>query len=333
MKKQTVKFLSILLVGVLALGVLTAFSPVGTVYADDTTPTAVPRNGVKGAGAQNGYPRLQDAYQREQKALSKQANHLTTANNAVGRVQDLISKGNSAGLDTSSLQSALSTFQSALSTAQTDHNNAAGVLSSHNGFDASGNVTDPTAALQTVTTAAQDMKDAASALKGAGSTLSTAVKNWVAANKGYYDGKLADAYKNLNNWLGIQQTNIGKLSDASGKLQDFINKAKANGEDTSSLEAVLADLNAKIPQSQGYHDQASSILGKHAGFDNSGNVTDEATARQTLQSAGDQLNNSEKINVALAQEVKNALQSWKSSHPTATPLPTSVVPTAQPTNG
>jgi hypothetical protein len=332
-KKQTVKIFSILLVGAMAVGTLAAFSPVSTVYADDSTPTAVPGKDGNGAGAQRSYTHLQDAYQREQTALSTQANHLTTANNAVGRVQDLISKGNSAGLDTSALQSALTTFQSALSTAQSDHNNAAGVLSAHSGFDASGNVTSPTAALQTVTTAAQDMKDAASALKGAGSTLSTAVKTWVAANKGYYDGKLTDAYKNLNNWLGIQQTNIGKLSDASGKLQDFINKAKANGEDTSSLEAVVADLNAKIPHSQGYHDQAASILGKHAGFDDSGNVTDEATARQTLQSARDQLNNSKNINVALAQEVKNALQSWKSSHPSDTSVPAISEPTAEPTNG
>jgi hypothetical protein len=276
---------------------------------------------------------LQDAYQREQTALITQANHLTTANNAVGRVQDLISKGNSAGLDTSALQSALATFQSALSTAQSDHNNAAGILSSHNGFDGSGNVTDASAALQTVTSAAQDMKDAASALAGAGSALATATKDWVASNKSYYDGKLTDAYKNLNNWLGIQPTNIGKLSDASSKLQDYITKAKANGEDTSSLEAVLADLNTKIPQSQSYHDQAASTLGTHAGFDSNGNVTDEATAHQTLQSAREQLNNSKNINAALAQEVKNALQSWKDSHPSATPLPTISEPTAEPTNG
>jgi len=333
MKKQTIKILSILLIGVMAVGALAAFSPVGTVYADDTTPTVAPGNGGANTGKQNNDAHLQDAYQREQATLTKQANHLTNANNAVGRVNNLISKGNAAGLDTSALQSALTTFQSALSTAQSDHDDAAGVLSTHSGFDASGNVTDANAAKQTVQTAAQDLKNVASALKGAGSALTTAVKNWVAANKSYYDGKITDAYKNLNNWLGIQQTNIGKLSDASGKLQDFINKAKANGEDTSGLQAVLADLNAKIPQSQGYHDQAASILGKHAGFDDSGNVTDETTARQTLQSARDQLNNSKNINVALGQEVKNAIQAWKSAHPTSTIIPATPEPTTAPTSG
>jgi hypothetical protein len=319
MKKQTVKFLSILLVGVLAVGALAAI-PSGAVFAASTT-------------AQRSYPGLQNAYQHEQTALATQANRLTTANNAITRVQDVITRGNANGLDTSSLQSALSTFQSALATAQTDHNDAAGVLSSHNGFDGAGNVTDATVALQTVTTAAQDMLGASMAMVGAGATLTAAVKNWVAANKSYYDGKLTDAYKNLNNWLGIQTTNIGLLNDSASKLQDYITKAKANGEDTSSLDAVLADLNAKIPQSQSYHDQAASALGTHAGFDSNGNVTDETTALQTLKSATEQLNNSKNINVALALEVKNALQTWKNSHPSTSPLPTIVEPTAEPTDG
>jgi len=320
MKKQIVNLLSILLIGVLAVGALVVF-PSGAVYAASPA-------------AQRSYTGLQNAYQHEQTALAGQANRLTIANNSISRVQNLITWGNNAGLDTSALQSALSPFQSALSTAQADHNNAAGVLSSHNGFDGSGNVTDATAALQTVTTAAQDMLGASTAMVGAGATLTAAVKNWVAANKGYYEGKMTDAYKNLNSWLGIQTTNIGKLNDAASKLQDYITKAKANGEDTSSLDAVLADLNAKIPQSQSYHDQATSTLGTHAGFDDSGNVTDEATAHQTLESAREQLNNSKNINVALALELKNAIQSWKNSHPTAAPLPTTIVePTTEPTNG
>jgi len=319
MKKQIVKFLSILLVGVFAVGALAAF-PTGAVYAASGTP-------------QRSYTVLQNTYQREQTLLAGQANRLTMANNAIGRVQDIINRGNTNGLDTSSLQSALAAFQSSLSTAQTDHNNAAGVLSSHNGFDGSGNVTDATAALQTVSTAGLDLANAASTLANASTTLVSAAKSWVAANKSYYDGKITAAYNNLNNWLSIQATNIGRLNDAASKLQAYITQAKANGEDTSSLEAVLADLNTKIPQSQSYHDQAASTLSTHAGFDGSGNVTDEATALQTLKTAGAQLNNSKNINVALGLELQNAIQSWKSTHPSAAPLPTIVEPTAEPGNG
>ncbi|HTX80038.1 MAG TPA: hypothetical protein VMC62_10230 [Longilinea sp.] len=319
MKTQIVKFLSILLVGVLAAGALAAF-PSRAVYAQSTT-------------SQRSYAALQNAYQREQTALATQANHLTMANNTIGRVQDIITRGNTNGLDTSSLQSALSSFQASLATAQTDHNNAAGVLSSHNGFDGSGNVTDATAALQTVTTAAQDLSAAATTLANASTALVAAAKSYVTANESYYEGKMTDAYNRLNDWLNVQTTNLGRLNDAATKLQDYITKAKANGEDTSSLEAVLADLNAQIPQSQSYHDQATSTLSTHAGFDSNGNVTDATTAHQTLETARQQLNNSKNINVALGLELQNAIQSWKSSHPAAAPLPTIAAPATEPGNG
>lgn len=324
MKTLMTKIASFVLVGTFALGAL-AFSP-APVYAQDQSPTPQPNHLTRT------YDRLTDAYNREQTALGKLSDGLSKAGGAVSHVGDLISKGNAAGLDTSSLTAALSAFQSALSSAQASQSTAAGILSTHNGFDGSGKVTDSVAALNTVTSAGQALKNSASAMKGAGSALKSAVTAWVDANKGYYNGKLEEGLGKLNEWLGVQGTNIGKLNDAAVKLQNFITKAKANGEDTSSLEVVLADLQSKTPQSQSYHDQAVSILGSHAGFDDSGKVTDAKTAAATLKSANEQLTASKDINVGLYNELKSAYDAWKAAHPHTTPVPT-VEPTAESTLG
>jgi hypothetical protein len=125
---------------------------------------------------------LQKDYQNEQTWLSTQQGNLALTDNVVTKVQDLISKAQAKGLDTSSLSSALTTFQAEIATANSSHNTAAGILSTHNGFDASGNVTDQAPALQTVKDAHQSLMDAHITLMQALKDLQTAVQQWRAAN-------------------------------------------------------------------------------------------------------------------------------------------------------
>jgi len=130
---------------------------------------------------------LTSAFRLEQIALTEQQANLSKCSSVVGDVQALITKGQSKGLDTSALSSALATFQSQVSTAQTSDTNASGILSSHNGFDEGGNVTDAVAATQTVLSAHQALSDARNTFVGATTHLVAADKNWVTANVSYID--------------------------------------------------------------------------------------------------------------------------------------------------
>jgi hypothetical protein len=276
--------------------------------------------------AQDGTPqadtsKLEEIYQKELGVLTKQDEHAAKIATIEGNVQKLIDKGNANGLDTSALSAALTAFHTSVATASASHANAASTLATHNGFDASGKVTDRTAAIQTLKDAGYSLKAAAETYKGGADALREAVRSWIEANRGYFNGKLEEAYQKAQEWLSKQQTNIGKLNDAAIKLQTLIEKAKAKGLDTSSLEAVVSDINSQLPQSQSAHNQAASILGTHAGFDASGKVTDVAAARQTLNSVRESLNASKTINVSLAQELRDAIQAWKAAHPKAAETP------------
>ncbi len=85
--------------------------------------------------------------------------------------------------------------------------------------------------------------------------------------------------------LEAQQGNINTVKQAADVADEFIQDEKAAGRDTSALETALANFRAKLNEAQTAHDQAAQTLNNKAGFDASGNVTDPAQARATLQSA------------------------------------------------
>jgi hypothetical protein len=305
-KQSWTKFAAILTAAVMLFGAL-AFSP-SEVHAQDET--ILPDTS-----------KLEEYYQQELTALATQDEHIGKIETIKGKVETLIEKGNTNGLDTSALSAALNAFDSAVAIATASHDNAAGILAVHSGFDASGIVTDTIAAIQTLKDAGLSLKAASQTYKSGADALRSTVSSWIEANKGALNEKLESAYQKQLEWLAVQQTNIGKLNDAAMKLQTLIEKAKAKGLDTSSLEAVVADINSRLPQSQSAHDTAAGILNGHAGFDASGNVVDAATARQTLKSARKNLDTSKNINVSLAQELKNAIQAWREAHPKITQAP------------
>jgi hypothetical protein len=264
---------------------------------------------------------LARAYQREQDWLTRQQANLGKADAAVTRVQDLVSKAQAKGLDTSALEAALSTFQAQLATAQSSDDTAASVLSAHNGFDASGNVTDDTAAAQTVKDADQALKDAGAVLAQATRDLQTAVKAWEEANKDKLrDGSLQKVYQNEQNWFGIQTTNLGKANDAVAKIQDLITQAQSKGLDTSALSAALATYQAQLATAQSSHDTANTIISAHNGFDGSGVVTDQNAAAQTVKDADQALKDVHDTLVQAVTDMQAAVRLWKDQNqPAATP--------------
>jgi hypothetical protein len=89
--------------------------------------------------------------------------------------------------------------------------------------------------------------------------------------------------------LSNQAVRLEMAATIASTTQAYINEQKTLGKDTSSLENALASFNQSIQTAKGHHDTASSILADPAGFDSNGQVTDKATARQTIHTAGQAL--------------------------------------------
>ena len=69
-------------------------------------------------------------------------------------------------------------------------------------------------------------------------------------------------------------------------LEDAIENGEANGKDVSAVEDTLAELNSQLASARSAHDEAASLLTSHAGFDDSGKVTDGKSALATIRMVG-----------------------------------------------
>ena len=89
--------------------------------------------------------------------------------------------------------------------------------------------------------------------------------------------------------LEKQQTRLDRTDENITRTQNLIEKAKAKGLDTSSLEAALVTYQGRLPAVLQHHDKAASLLANPAGFDVNGKVIDRKEAIKTLRAAGDEL--------------------------------------------
>jgi hypothetical protein len=103
------------------------------------------------------------------------------------------------------------------------------------------------------------------------------------------DERLARLYGREQSWLKVQADNLTRANEMVAKAQARIDDWKNQGKDTTALETALTALKGQIAAAQAAHDQAADILAAHAGFDDSGKVTDREQARQTVRDAGESL--------------------------------------------
>lgn len=119
--------------------------------------------------------------QREQNWLLRENLHLTQANNAIIKIQNLINRAQANGYDVTALNNALTTFTAQITTAQGTYNQAASILSAPAGFS-NGQVTDSVVAHQTLVSAREQLQQTHLTLVNASLTLRTALLNWRTQN-------------------------------------------------------------------------------------------------------------------------------------------------------
>jgi hypothetical protein len=131
--------------------------------------------------------------------------------------------------------------------------------------------------------------------------------------------RLEKALEREKDWLARQGENLAKAEAGADKLAQLIEKAKANGVDTSDLEAALAQYKGQLARAGHSHDEAAAILDAHAGFNGGGKVTDAAQALETVKSAGSALREAAQVMTGAAKDLRAAVRAWREDHPRPQP--------------
>ena len=121
---------------------------------------------------------------------------------------------------------------------------------------------------------------------------------------------------------------LGKLFDNANtrisKLQDLINKAKANGKDVSALQSALDAFKSAVQQAQSIYNDAQSLINSHPGFDASGNVVARATALQAVKDLPGKLKDIRQTVMPPLKALRQAIKAFREANSpnAATPTPT-----------
>ena len=125
-------------------------------------------------------------------------------------------------------------------------------------------------------------------------------------------------YRALKYGLSLLEIRVKALQDQIDLARDgiavadqFIQDEQANGQDTSALEAALTTFETKLANVQSLHDEAAQILATKAGFDQNGNVTDPAQARETLKNAHQKVQEATQTLREARQEFRRAMQEYR----------------------
>jgi DNA repair exonuclease SbcCD ATPase subunit len=122
---------------------------------------------------------------------------------------------------------------------------------------------------------------------------------------------LSSVYQKQQDALSKQADVLSKASGDVSKIQDMITKAQNAGVDSTQLQNALSTFQSQLTNAQNSHNNAASILSNHAGFDGSGNVTDPAAARNTLQSAGQAMRDAHTILSQAVKDLHSAFATWR----------------------
>jgi hypothetical protein len=121
---------------------------------------------------------------------------------------------------------------------------------------------------------------------------------------------LTNIYQREQTWLSVQSNTLTDANTIAVNMQNWINTLKAQGKDTGALSTALSAFNAQVATAQTAHDKASSILTGHAGFDNSGQVTDRGQAVTTLRTAFQLLQSAHLTLLSAAVNLRLAVRNW-----------------------
>jgi hypothetical protein len=107
------------------------------------------------------------------------------------------------------------------------------------------------------------------------------------------------------------------------RAQGFINKAKANGKDTSALQAALDAFANALKQAEPIYQSAGEIISSHKGFDENGKVINQVQALATVKDLRNNFIEIHQLLLGPRQALKDAFKAFREANKSSTtPTPT-----------
>ena len=135
--------------------------------------------------------------------------------------------------------------------------------------------------------------------------------------EGGIDERLENCYARLQEWYEIQDNNIGRAQNLLDRIEELLVKADELGIDASEVEALLPSMIDALQQAEIAHAEADAILTEHAGFNESGKVTDREAALETCRSAHSALGEARDSLLQLreiAKAVRDLIREWRETY-------------------
>jgi hypothetical protein len=126
--------------------------------------------------------------------------------------------------------------------------------------------------------------------------------------------------KDIYNKLGLFFNNSDPIIT---KVQGLINKANANGKDTTALQSALDAFSKAVKQAEPIYQSSGIIVSAHQGFDENGKVTDRVQALATVKEMRDKFMEIRKLLLDPKNALREALKAFRQGNkPSITPSPT-----------
>ena len=106
------------------------------------------------------------------------------------------------------------------------------------------------------------------------------------------------------------------------RVQGWIDRAEANGKDTSAVQAALDAFEAALQDAHPIYENANGIVNSHPGFDSSGQVTDPEKAQETVDAMHEKLKDIKDAMEGTRKALHEAIRAFRQANPRPQPTPT-----------
>ena len=111
---------------------------------------------------------------------------------------------------------------------------------------------------------------------------------------------------------------LGKMFDGNderiARIQERIDKAKANGKDVAALQTALDDFESALKKAKPVYQSMNGIFAAHQGFDASGKVTDAEKAKATLKDLREKFKEFKEAMNGTGKALREALQAFREAN-------------------
>lgn len=115
---------------------------------------------------------------------------------------------------------------------------------------------------------------------------------------------------------------LGKTEDFIGKAQKLIDRASEHGKDVSAVQAALDAFADAVEDAKPIYESGQAIVDSHAGFDDSGKVTDSEQAKETVRAMGEKMKEIKDAMGGTGQALRDAIHAFRAANPRPEKTPT-----------